>query len=317
LRYRQLIFTLCIKLNILKLAALFAKFLYQHKELRLPGIGVFTLDPSVTVPDVMDKNSLDFTQHIKYSQVPVAHADESFINFIRTETGKIRPLAESDLDSFLSDGKILLNIGKPFHFEGIGYLQKSREGRYEFTPGDAVLPKPTAAPIAAEDEGSRSRSVFTDDGSQPNTLRKTLIGAGAVIGIILVIWLGYSLYHRNTNGPTVKSTDTAATNQTSSGVLLDSVQSKIDSVRNEELRRSQDAASTYRFVIERTANRERAYRRFNQIKENLTDVKLESRDSTLFTLYFVLPARASDTARIRDSLKVWYGRKRVWVENSE
>ena len=108
----------------MKLSSLFSKYLYQEKKLRLPGIGEFTLDPSITVPDVSDKLFADFLQNIRFNQIQINAPDEQFINFIRTETGKIKPLAESDLESFLSDGKILLNIGKPFYIEGIGSLQK-------------------------------------------------------------------------------------------------------------------------------------------------------------------------------------------------
>lgn len=144
----------------MKLSALFAKFLYQHKELKLPGIGIFSLDPSLPVPDIADKNFSDFLKHIRYRQVPVTAADDDFINFIRTETGKIRPLAESDLDSFLSDGKILLNIGKPFHFEGIGYLQKNKEGTYEFTAGEPMLQRLEIFSHESNDEASKNKPFF-------------------------------------------------------------------------------------------------------------------------------------------------------------
>ncbi|MEO8584037.1 MAG: hypothetical protein ABI415_09590, partial [Flavitalea sp.] len=122
----------------MKLSSLFAKYLYLKKELNLPGIGVFSLDPSIIIPEATEKNATDFIQQIKYVQNPVSGADEAFINFIRAETGKIRPLAVSDLDSFLTDGKILLNIGKPFQLEGIGSLLKTKTGVYEFTPGELV-----------------------------------------------------------------------------------------------------------------------------------------------------------------------------------
>ena len=137
--YQQLIFNLHTNPYILKLSSLFSKYLYQEKKLRLPGLGEFTLDPSLTVPDINDKFFGDFLQNIRFNPVQITSPDEHFINFIRTETGKIKPLAESDLDSFLSDGKILLNIGKPFHIEGIGSLQKTREGQLEFHPGEPQL----------------------------------------------------------------------------------------------------------------------------------------------------------------------------------
>ncbi len=118
------------KIRNLKLSSVFAQYLYQHKKLNLPGIGSFDIDPSVSVPDVAEKSSADFGQYIHFTNKPVARPDEEFIDFIRVQTGKIRPLAESDLESYLSDGKLLLNIGKPFFIEGVGTLHKVREVNY-------------------------------------------------------------------------------------------------------------------------------------------------------------------------------------------
>lgn len=298
----------------MKLSALFAKFLYQHKELKLPGIGIFSIDPSLPIPDAADKNFSDFTKQIKFIQKPIAAADEEFINFIRTETGKIKPLAVSDLESFLSDGKILLNIGKPFTIEGIGYLQKSRDGNYEFTPGEPMLqrseapaPKETAEPTA-----TRQTSIFSEKAQKGNGLRKFLIVASVIAAIALIVWGGYSLSHRNSGSES--SSDSVAVlepTSTKANTILDSVQRLIDSTKNAIA----PAGGAYKFVIERTHNKGRAYRRFNQIKDNGTDIRMEATpDSSLISLYFVLPATVSDTSRIKDSLKVWYGRREVFIE---
>ncbi len=93
----------------------------------------------VDVHTIADKNSRDLIDHIHYAQKNITRPDEDLIDFIRKHTGKIRPLAESDLETFVADGKLMLNIGKPFHIEGIGTLQKNREGVYEFTPGQPVV----------------------------------------------------------------------------------------------------------------------------------------------------------------------------------
>jgi hypothetical protein len=300
----------------LKLSSLFAKFLYQHKELKLPGIGIFSLDPSVSIPDVQDKNFTEFLQHITYVQKPVANADEEFINFIRTETGKIKPLAESDLDSFLSDGKILLNIGKPFQLEGIGYLQKISEGNYEFKPGEPVLQRMENIIYDRSDDVPRNKPYFSEAGIQGNNLRKILIAGGAIAGIIAVVWLGYILYNKNTSKNALKDTIAVAPADTANkNVLLDSVQRIIDSEKAAQTAaiNTASAPGTYKFVIEKTPNKMRALRRYNQLR-NSTSIKMETKDSTSYNLYFTLPALASDTARIRDSLINWYGRKGVFVE---
>lgn len=301
----------------MKLSSLFAKYLYQHKQLNLPGIGVFTIDPAVVIPDVTDKSFPDFVRQIQFTQKNITAPDEDFINFIRTETGKIKPLAESDLDSFLSDGKILLNIGKPFYLEGIGSIQKTRAGLYEFTPGEPLHIKLEGFNTETKEDHSAKKAVFTEDNAQGTGARKLLIALGVIIGIALVIWGGYSLYNRNTNGSSTATDETVVippSDTARKGIILDSVQ-KIISSAADSIQRSASSAGTYKFVIERTYTKARAVRRFNQIKDNLTDIKMESSpDSTLFKLYFILPATPADTTRIKDSLKIWYGRKQVFIE---
>ncbi len=130
---------LCEISNTLKLAILLAQYFYQHKQLNLPSIGSFSLDAAVTVPDQNDKNFREFLKYVQFKQQPIAKADETLIDFIRAHTGKIKPLAESDLESYLADGKLLLNIGKPFHIEGIGTLHKNKLGIYEFIAGEPSL----------------------------------------------------------------------------------------------------------------------------------------------------------------------------------
>ena len=295
----------------MKLSSLFSKYLYQEKKLRLPGIGEFTLDPSLTVPDISDKLFADFLQNIQFSQVQVTSADEQLINYIRTETGKIKPLAESDLDSFLSDGKILLNIGKPFFIEGIGSLLKTRDGKLEFTPGEPQQHR--MEPVSAETDASaeRSKTFYLDTRTRGTGARRVLLLLGAIAGIVIVIWGGYILYIRNSKPEPIDQP------------AIVSVPMNVDSTRISAMpesfqRNNTDSADrgngTYKFVIERTANKARALRRYNQLVDNLTPIKMETTDSTFFKLYFILPAAPSDTARIRDSLKIWYARKVVYVE---
>ncbi len=294
----------------MKLSSLFPKYLYQEKKLRLPGIGEFTLDPSVTVPDISDKLFADFLQNIQFRQIQIASPDEEFINFIRTETGKIKPLAESDLESFLDDGKILLNIGKPFYIEGIGSLLKTREGKLEFTAGEPQQHKMEGGSAAAEAHVERSKTFYLDTRSSGMSARRILLGLGAIAGIVIIIWGGYKLYNRTSKPSAIEQ------------ATVVSVPLKVDSTRISSMpdsfqRNNTDSvrpAGTYKFIIERTTNKGRALRRYNQLLGNFTPIKIETTDSTLFKLYFVLPAAPSDTARIRDSLKTWYGRRVVYIE---
>jgi hypothetical protein len=208
----------------LKISVLIAQYFYQNKVLNLPGIGSFYLDESIDVQSIGNKS--DLLEHIHFAQKTINRPDDPLIEFIRKHTGKIKPLAESDLDTFVADGKLMLNIGKPFHIEGVGTLQKNREGEYQFTPGAPVVQRLEPLPALPVQEWEnekpvKKRSVFDESSYEtPNNNRRILIGAGIVVGLIIVIWGGYSVYSSKTNSdsPSLPTTNTtASTDNTTQG----------------------------------------------------------------------------------------------------
>jgi hypothetical protein len=296
----------------LKVSLLVAQYFYQHRELNLPGIGRFYLDDAVSIPDVNDKNFRDFLQYIQYTQKNITQPDAALIDFIRLHTGKIKPLAESDLDSYVSDGKILLNIGKFFHVEGIGSLYKNKNGVYEFTPGEPSLQRLEVTNDKKETEkASKKKSVFEKDyyphESKGNASRRLLIGVGVIVGLAIIVWGGYSLYSEKVQPTAAAITDTleqpvdtAAQRRTDSLALA---KAAADSL----LAANAIAPGKYKFVFETTGNVKRAIKRHKVVSELVPDIKLESlNDSTLFKIFVVLPATAADTTRIKDSLNTWY-----------
>ena len=146
--------------------------------------------------------------------------------------------------------------------------------------------------------------------------RKLLIALGAIAGIVIVIWGGYILYNKNNGRTPASYSDTinTARPRNEAGAISSTPGSSNKGDTASNIQSATAERRTYKFIIERTANKDRAIRRYNQLLEHLADVRIETQDSTMFKLYFELPATASDTARIRDSLKTWYGRRRVYVE---
>jgi hypothetical protein len=309
----------CAKSLRLKLSHVFAKYLYQQRILSLPGIGVFQIDPSVNIPETVDKNTPDFRQYIRYEQKPVQKPDEEFIDYIRVQTGKIKPLAESDLESFLSDGKLLLNIGKPFFIEGIGTLQKSREGVYEFSPGEPVIER-----LEGEKTGEkivRPRPSFDSGYSQiehdSNSSRKLLIAFGVVVGLTAIIWGGYALYNRNVAPLEAEKTTIPAGTDTSagSGSSISSADTPLNTTDSSATVAATDSVKTavpvadpgtYKFILETTTSKNRALKRIGFLNTLSPRMKLETADSSFFKIYVILPAAATDTSRIKDSLNAWY-----------
>ncbi|WP_205513391.1 hypothetical protein [Longitalea arenae] len=331
----------------MKISVLVAQYFYQHKVLNLPGIGSFYLDDAVDVQHIADRNSRDIIEHIHFAQKTITRPDEELIDFIRKHTGKIRPLAESDLETFVADGKLMLNIGKPFHIEGIGTLQKNKEGVFEFVPGHPVVQRLEAPPplTTHEHEPVKKKSVFDDDPNEARnaSIRKMAIGIGLVVGIGIILWGGYSLFsskvQTDTNTVTAVASEDTTQGQTSSYLqnindpkkALDDVMKKdsviltttaVDSTR--PVRAAANLASpplpgaskTYKYVLQVTKSRNTAVNMYNKLKPR---VQLEAAaDSSFFKIVINVPGTPADTTRIKDSLRFWYwgprDDKRITIE---
>lgn len=305
----------------MKLSLLFAKFLYQYKQLNLPGIGVFSIDSSVAIPEITDKNSHELLKHIRFNQKNINKPDDEFIEFIRTNTGKIRPLAESDLDSFLSDGKILLNIGKPFHLEGIGTLQKSRAGTYEFYPGLPLLERLENFFPEKDTKAGNTKQPYEHDynpASKSNNAGRTIwIVLAILLGLGAIIWGGYSLYNRNTDNQGTESNNfnagesTIAIADTQKVNRTDSASFVVDSPSI--IHTSAVSNKPYKFIF-RLASKKYVINRFNELKPSNPYLFWDTKDSIIYRLYLAIPTAPGDTAHIRDSLKLWFGTKKVIIE---
>jgi hypothetical protein len=131
------------KFDFVKIEQFVVQYLYTSKKVTLQGIGTITLDPSVLLPMsnekekdiVMPENAFQFTFN------PKATEDTELVNHIVQHTGKMFPLASSDLDSYVTLAKQFLNIGKPLVIEGVGTIQKTQQGDYQFIAGHFITPK--------------------------------------------------------------------------------------------------------------------------------------------------------------------------------
>ena len=114
----------------MKIEQLIAEYLYQEKKVTLTEIGTFTLNVDIKTPANEDSHITPPDGSITFQFNAHAPVDENLIRFIINKTGKIRPLALSDLDSFLILGKQFLNLGKPFNLKNIGMLLKNSQNQF-------------------------------------------------------------------------------------------------------------------------------------------------------------------------------------------
>ena len=304
----------------MKLSLLFAKFLYQYKQLNLPGIGVFSIDSSVAINEINEKSAQELVQHIRYDQKNIAKPDEEFIDFIRTHTGKIKPLAESDLESYIAEGKILLNIGKPFHLDGIGTLQKTSAGKYEFNPGLPLVDKLESFLQEKENKATTPKQTYekeyTPTAGNTNSGRTAWLVLAILLGLGAIVWGGYTLYNSNTDNEGLESTPKPSgepvvsipdTSRTSS---IDTAQSASGS---SIVNRPASSTKPYKFIF-RFASKNYVLKRYNELKLSNPNIFWDTKDSITYRLYVAMPVTSSDTSRIRDSLMEWYGTRKIVIE---
>ncbi len=175
--------------------------MYQTRKLDLPGIGTFTLDATAVVPQESDRVGQVPASGIQFKNANIPAPDDALVLFIKEHTGKMKSLAAADLDFYLTTGRQLLNIGKPFYLEGIGTLIKTKDGKLDFTPGEYLVKKledlhhpekrNTAPAAMGYDEPPREDARSGGNSSQ------TLLLIGIIAGIAIIAFGGYWLYKRN------------------------------------------------------------------------------------------------------------------------
>jgi hypothetical protein len=303
------------KTNNLKFDTLLAQFLYQHRKLALPGIGTFTMDGSAPLPDENAKLKSP-VDGISFSSKSPSLPDEALIDFIRTHTGKMKPLAQADLDSYLTLAQQFINIGKPLFLEGIGTIQKIKNS-FEFIPGaaSAIRLEPLTDRYAENKKKSIAEEQEETERQGSGTSRKLLLFMGVLGTLALIGWGAYYLYTKSNNPvpePVAENTVSViqpdsstitAHSDSLSGLRPDSTIKKDSLVPAAPI---PVAAGNYKFVIETTTNKLRALSRYGQLKKNGVNINLETKDSLTFKLYFLLPATAADTARLKDSLNNYF-----------
>lgn len=282
----------------MKLSSLLAQFLSANKQLNLSNIGRFSLD---------DAGNISFEQDASVRE------DAELVRFIAEQSGKMKSLVASDLDSYLELARQFLNIGKPYLFEGIGTLSKTKSGSYDFVQSNIATEKTKENSGEGRDMTSTTENSFTDyeemfSPKRPKgpATKKIVTSLVVIAGLSLAVFGGYLVYTKT------KDKKIVSTNKTEPAIVKqpDSLPKTKDSIPQALPKTDSLIINTgltmYRFVIEKAA-RQRALYRYDVLKnDHLLNVKMDTKDSILFKLYFLLPATPADTAFKRDSLQRLY-----------
>jgi hypothetical protein len=297
----------------LKIPQLLVQYLYTNRKMSLPGLGIFTLDKSVILPDDHERNLHSTPNAVQFQNANIVAADKELISFICEQTGKIKPLAISDLDSYLNLGMEMLNIGKPFYLEGIGTISKNKAGKFDFSPGEYSLIKETSS-SADHDK----KKVYAKDKKQVTeslpVQNRTGLKVLALISALVIVGLGgWMMYKKNSQAVTESNPDTSSVPQQQVPVATDTL--KQDSVRRDSVNvlpadtphpiAALHPGTPYKFIILATDDKPRALRRYNQLIGFNLKAHYYHVDST-YKVFFQFPALARDTTHIKDSLRKEY-----------
>jgi hypothetical protein len=272
------------------------------------------LDKSVILPEEHDHTLLALPNAVQFQNANIAAADKELITFICENTGKIRPLAISDLDSYLSLGTEMLNIGKPFHLEGIGTISKNREGKFDFTPGEYTVFRDNTSSPDHDKKKAHHRDKPQSSVNSAAQNRNGMIILAIIAAIAIIGWGGWMMYKKNSVAGTENITDTNSVVQRQLPAITDSLSH--DSTRHNLVKAPtvdstnpsgpNGQPATYKFIILTTYNKSHAIRRYNQLLGFSLKIHLYQKDSTFFKVYFQFPALAKDTTHIKDSLRKEY-----------
>lgn len=292
----------------MKITSLLTQYLYNNQRLDLPGIGSFTFDPHAVDTLESSKQRSTVLEGISFQSSPSLKSSPDLIAFISAQTGKMKALAAADLESHIQLAQEFLNIGKPFTFEGIGTLVRVKMNEYDFIPismsNDKIKElqhKDTSKPT--KEDSSSNYESFLSEPKVKLDWGKPVIAFLLLCGLGLAIWGGYAISKRASAG-----SNAAAVNPVQTVAVVDTVDTQADSLAKLKAL----ANVNYKYVLE-VAPGKRAFKRYNQLKSNLWDVHLETKDSVQYKLFLLLPTN-TDTTRVLDSLTVMTGR-RVYIES--
>jgi hypothetical protein len=306
----QIIYIVDLNSNTVKLANLLAQYLYANKRLDLPGIGTFLLDPSINLDNEKNKHSA-LSESISFKSNSSLHDAPELVKYISEKSGKMRVLAESDLESHLQIVQQFLNINKPFSFEGIGTLVMIKQGEFAFTPGN-INPRVKDNPerekqvLTKKDSVDAKYQAFLATPAVKTPWKKPVIALLILAGIGLAIWGGYTI---STN----KASEEIVTenNYESTVAVPDTTANKLT---GDTMNHTTVQPENYKYVLEITKG-SKALRRFKQLQDSklANVVQLETKDSVQYKLFVLLPT-SRDTTRMIDSLTAFLGKK-VYIEH--
>jgi hypothetical protein len=288
----------------MKTEQLIVQYLYSNKKVTLQDIGVFNIASDIHIPEDSNKDIVLPTDAIQFVYDPKAPVDDGLVAFIMESTRKIKPLAYSDLESFIILNKQFLNIGKELVFEGMGTLQKTQGGDYAFTQATTSHVTVEEMPKLITEKVKEKISFATPQKETNGTANKNifwlLLGFVLVIGVSAVIYF----YNKKTNDSGAVTAVENIVTDTLPTVKKDTIlsQKKIVPPVNNAINDS----NNFYVVIREYTDLQTAQKSLKKYVSFGNYIILTTKDSVHYKLRFPFVKPLSDTLRVKDSLSKFF-----------
>lgn len=294
----------------MKIEQVLVHYLLKTKQLSLQGIGTFQLDPSV--PDSADPDKPIYIPEnaITFHYDPKVTEDEGLVDFIVEHTHKIKPLAASDLDSFLSLSRQFLNIGKQLTLQNIGTLEKLNSGDLSFKPGELISQKIEPNKIRNEEtEGAEPQENLFNDyqkARKNNNAGKLFLILLIAIVLGFIVWAVWHFgFNKNDTTENLTTTEPVVpikdTSFKSDSTIIANSQAKSDTV-------------TFNVIVREYHTTVTSQARYQKLKMKHKNLILYTDDSLTYKIAEPFRLPLADTTRILDSLKTYYSTRHVEVK---
>lgn len=301
----------------MKFDDLLAQYLYENKTLQLQGIGTFKLDGAVVLPSPQDKEIFYPIEGLNFIYSPKDQTNEDLIIFLVKKLGKIQPLVRSDLESYLSNIKQFINIGKPYTIEGIGTLNKNNQGTYEFTPGTFLPAKEELSPHRDNPGHMHRQKAKKNESNRSATIILMIIAVVAFFGA--AIW-GITYLMNKNKGEELSQVIEDSTTTNNVALPPDTLQTTTTPQSTPATTPLYDTvAYDYKLIFDITKSKERVFARSARLKKDGVAFKIDTlriNDTLNYRMYIPKKLMAVDTLRVRDSLVKFFV-KRIIVERKQ
>jgi hypothetical protein len=291
----------------LKVQDLLFAYLSEQKHLSLPGIGIFEISDAESQPAEKDDTQENYT--ILFTPDKNTGTEESLLLFLKERTGKMKALAQSDLDSFIYNGQQLLNINKPFDIPGIGVIQRSSDGIVSFQQGIAKpemflndhtkkLVHTHGTETSIHNEHKKSSSVFS------TSQKRQFIIFGIIIVAALLIWVVY--LQISANGENEKIQDDADTTVQEIQPPVSVPVPATDTVNTLDITTPKDSIIGFELAGKYTPDIDTIFKYYSLFKKKGHPVRIDSSENKKPRLLFRFNRPLKDTTYVSDSMRIWY-----------